>query len=651
MRQEIKMADPLRHIYQEGINKLRSNPNAYFYYESGADYEQTLADNEYAYKRYKVYPHLLKNDSRKTRQDDIDLSVNAFGEDFDIPIFLAPTAMQKMAHTDGEVGTAGAAVSKGTCMGVSTLSTTSYENLRQIVPHCTYLMQLYVTKDASLSNALIKKAESAGFKGVLFTVDAPILGQRIADVKSKFHLPRHLSLENFNGVIEHVDEGLMKYISDNTSSALCWDDVKKIRSITNMPIYLKGIITHEDAEKCLEHDVQGIIVSNHGGRQLDGTPATIDVLSEIVRAVGHRIPVYVDGGIRRGSDVFKALALGARGVFIGRPVLYGLSYDGEEGVKEILDHMIHELKSLMRLTGCRSIKDINSSLVFHESKFGIHTKTKAIRHWAITPDIPVCIADIKEGAKQTGFHINEKRESTFEEAFERLRFRPRRLRGLPPYETMKRLMPICLLHDQNTTDILNKVDVREPCFLKIDCITKFDYNSLNTKKYNGLVVDLSLDNLEKIKELKLRTGLPVLATGVTSRHDTLQCLRYQLDGIVVSTKNCEDQLTPIEILPEIAETIRCRIPIYFEGGIRKGTDIVKALARGASFVFVKEPLLWAHSYKGSEGVSKVLDILNEEFQRAMYLAGCKDVETIKPSLVVDEQYFYDNLNGRNISKI
>ncbi|XP_066934651.1 uncharacterized protein [Clytia hemisphaerica] len=595
----------LNWIYEKGLKNFEPKPNGYkSYVESGADYEQTLAENEYAYKRYKVYPHLL---SKNANLGDIDLSVMAFGSSFKIPIFLAPSGSQKMAHPDGEEATARAAAAKGTCMGVSTTCTTTYEKLKISVPDCTYLMQLYIYKNIQFSEALIKRAENLGFKAILLTVDAPTIGNRIADVKNKFGIASSMKFENFKGLLSHTNESLKSYVQSNFKSSLSWDDLKWLRSVTTLPIYLKGIMTREDAGKCLDHDVQGIIVSNHGGRQLDGVPATIDVLTEVVQAVGHRIPVYIDGGIRSGSDVFKALALGANGVFIGRPVVYGLSYNGSKGVQEVLQHITDELKSIMRLTGCRRISDINSTLIYHESQFGIYSKPKIVR----------------------------------------LRLRPRRLCGLPPFERMNDLMPICLLDHEDTHEMISICNVKEACYLEIEN-EKVDKEKLDKRKYNGLVIDIRHSNFNMIKKVKSEARLPVLITGVMSKDDALECLDYQPDGIIITCQNTIDQLTAIDALPEIADVIKRRIPIYLYGGIRKGTDIIKALARGASKVFVKEPLLWAYSYKGSSGTLKALEILNSEFRRSMYLAGCKDFDAIKPSLVVSEQYSFNK--SANLSK-
>ncbi|XP_057315504.1 uncharacterized protein LOC130656629 isoform X2 [Hydractinia symbiolongicarpus] len=353
----------------EAIARKNLTRNALNYYVSGADGEQTLSENCKAFDRLRIRPRLLRG------LNQVDMTCHTQNKQFKIPICIAPSAMQKMAHPIGEIGTALAAESFGTCMGVSTLSTTSYEEIAKAAPNCHLWMQLYVYKKKQLSVDLIRRAEKAGFTAIVLTVDTPELGKRLADERHKFSLPSDLELANFKGVpgISDVSSkggsGLMAYCSKNMERALGWDDVDWLRTVTKLPILLKGILTREDALEALKHDVQGIIVSNHGGRQLDGVPSTIEALPEVVQAVDGKMEVYLDGGIRKGTDVFKALALGAKAVFIGRPALYGLSYNGEKGVKKVLELLQEELEKAMLLAGCASLADITPDMVVHESYY------------------------------------------------------------------------------------------------------------------------------------------------------------------------------------------------------------------------------------------------------------------------------------------
>ncbi|OIT36554.1 PREDICTED: peroxisomal (S)-2-hydroxy-acid oxidase-like [Nicotiana attenuata] len=279
-----------------------------------------------------------------------------------MPLMVAPIAMQKMAHPEGEYATARAASAAGTIMTLSSLATSTLEEVASTGPGIRFF-QLYVYKNRSVALQLVRRAERAGFKAIVLTVDTPMLGRREADIKNRFVLPPHLALENFEGLdlgkIDRTnDSGLASYIAGQFDRSLNWKDVKWLQTITGLPILLKGELTAEDARLAVQAGAAGIIVSNHGARQLDYAPATITALEEVVKAVQGRIPAFLDGGVRRGTDVFKALALGASAVFIGRPVVFSLAVNGEAGVRKVL-HMLHgELELTMALSGCRSIKEI-----------------------------------------------------------------------------------------------------------------------------------------------------------------------------------------------------------------------------------------------------------------------------------------------------
>ncbi|KZV54153.1 hypothetical protein F511_35333, partial [Dorcoceras hygrometricum] len=245
---------------------------------------------------------------------------------------------------------------------LSSWSTSSIEEVASAGPGIRFF-QLYVSKDTSTVTNLVKRAEKAGYKAIALTVDTPRLGRREADIKNRFTSPHNLTLKNYErldlGAIDRSNDlGLASFIDDQFDRSLSWMDVKLLQTITDLPILVKRVLTAEDTAQAIQAGVAGIIVSNHGARQLDYVPATIVALEEVVRAAKGKVPVFVDGGIRRETDVFKALALGASGVFIGRPVLSALAVDGEAGVRKVLQMLRDEFELTMALSGCRSIKEI-----------------------------------------------------------------------------------------------------------------------------------------------------------------------------------------------------------------------------------------------------------------------------------------------------
>ncbi|XP_028232605.1 (S)-2-hydroxy-acid oxidase GLO1-like isoform X3 [Glycine soja] len=291
-----------------------------------------------------------------------------------MPIMIAPTAMQKMAHPEGELATARAASAAGTIMTLSSTATSSVEEVASTGPGIRFF-QLYVLKDRNVVAQVVRRAEKAGFKAITLTVDSPILGRREADIKNRFTLPPNLVLKNFEGLdlgklnkitFQTSDSFAASYAAELYDRSLNWKDIKWIQTITSLPILLKGVLTPEDTMIAIQAGAAGIIVSNHGARQLDYVPATIMALEEVVKATQGRIPVFLDGGIRRGTDVFKALALGAAGVFIGRPVVFSLAADGEAGVRKVLQMLRDEFELTMALSGCRSLKEITRDHVLTE---------------------------------------------------------------------------------------------------------------------------------------------------------------------------------------------------------------------------------------------------------------------------------------------
>lgn len=298
-----------------------------------------------------------------------ETSVTVLGAELSAPVIVAPTAYQKLAHPDGEVGMARGAGAAGTVMAVSTLATTSLEEVAAAATGPLWF-QLYVYKERAITESLVARAEAAGYRALALTVDAPYLGRRERDIHNGFGLPPGLIVANFEGRAQAdqpgVDagaSGLSVYATRLIDPTLTWESVDWLRSITHLPILVKGILTAEDARLALDHGAAAVIVSNHGGRQLDGSVTGIEALPEVVEAVAGRAPVLVDGGIRRGTDVLKALALGASATLIGRPALWALAADGAAGVERALGLLREELRMAMALSGCHSVGDITPALV------------------------------------------------------------------------------------------------------------------------------------------------------------------------------------------------------------------------------------------------------------------------------------------------
>ena len=345
----------------EALARERMERSAYDYYAGAAGDERTLAANREAFSRIPLRPRVLVDVSA------IDLATSVLGRPIAFPILLAPTAFNRLAHDDGEKAAARAAAGSGTLMIGSTLATCPLEEVAACAGGAMWF-QLYVYKDRALTRDLIARAEGAGYGALVLTVDTPLLGRRYRDARNGFVLPEGLSMRNFDAATTSAarwgaHSSFSAYVHDLFDATLTWEAVAWLRGQTRLPILLKGILTAEDARQSIDAGVQGVVVSNHGGRQLDGAPASIEALPEVVDAVAGRIEVLMDGGVRRGTDVLKALALGARAVCIGRPYLWGLAVGGEAGVRDVLRILRDELSLAMALSGRPSIASIDGTLV------------------------------------------------------------------------------------------------------------------------------------------------------------------------------------------------------------------------------------------------------------------------------------------------
>lgn len=346
----------------EEVAKTKLTTLAYDYYSSGACDENTVRANMSAFQDIWLRPRMLVDVSKR------DMSTTVLGHKVSAPILIAPAAFQGLAHAEGELATARAADKFGTTMILSTLSNHSIEEVRAAGSGNLWF-QLYVYKDKEVTRSLVERAEAAGYTALVLTVDSPLLGRRERDVRNKFNLPAGLVCKNFIGNYleqlpgDSAESGLASYISSLYDTSLSWKDLAWFKSITKLPVLVKGILRADDAERAIEYGADGIVVSNHGGRQLDTTIPTIHALPQVVEAVGGRVEVYMDGGIRRGTDVLKAIALGARAVLIGRPMLWGLSVAGQSGVLTVLDMLRTEFDLSMALSGCPTIGDITMDLI------------------------------------------------------------------------------------------------------------------------------------------------------------------------------------------------------------------------------------------------------------------------------------------------
>lgn len=331
------------------------------YYEGGALDEITLHENTAGWERLKIYYRILAGVGER------DLRTTILGHPISMPICIAPTAFHKLACEAGEIAAARAAKAARTLFILSSLSNTPMEEVFAEAASPRWF-QLYVYKDRQITRALVGRAEAAGAEAIVLTVDAPGLGTRERDMRNRFTLRQGLAVANLaplgKAKLPQVSgSGLATYVRDNFKSDLSFADLDWLCGCTSLPIVVKGVCRGDDARRSAEHGAKAVVVSNHGGRQLDTAPATCDVLLRVADDAGDLCEVYVDGGIRRGSDVLKAVALGARAVFVGRPLLWGLTVAGEGGATAILEIFRRELDEAMLLSGCTKLGDIDASLL------------------------------------------------------------------------------------------------------------------------------------------------------------------------------------------------------------------------------------------------------------------------------------------------
>ena len=331
----------------------------YDYYAGGAGDEVLLATARAAWNAVSLRYRVLRDVSQRS------LACTILGQELSWPLFVAPMAFQQMAHPDGERATARAAGATGTGMILSTLSTTSIEEVRAACRGPLWF-QLYIYRDREASRALVQRAESAGCDALVLTVDSPMLGRRERDIRNGFHVPAGTPVPNLTGgsrdtlaVRGATASSLATFVEQHWDASISWRDLEWLQSITALPILVKGIVRGDDATLALDAGASGVIVSNHGGRQLDTAIPTARALPEVADAMAGRGTLLVDGGIRRGTDVLKALAMGADGVLLGRPVLWGLAVDGETGARRVLELLKDECQLALGLAGCRTPRELD----------------------------------------------------------------------------------------------------------------------------------------------------------------------------------------------------------------------------------------------------------------------------------------------------
>lgn len=346
----------------EALARGRLPAGVFDYFAGGANDELSLAANRRAFDELWLHPRVMVDVSRR------DLSTEIAGTRLALPVLIAPMALQRMAHPDGELASARAASAAGTVFTASTLATETIEDIRGAATLAPWF-QIYVHRDRAITRALVARADKAGYGAFVLTVDTPALGRRERDVRGRFQPPPGIAIANvMRGDPAAMppaldDSALAAYFAHGFDAGVTWRDLDWVRSLTAKPILVKGVLRGDDAAHAVEHGADGVIVSNHGGRQLDTALPTIVALPGVVAAVAGRIPVLLDGGIRRGTDVLKALALGARAVMLGRPVLWGLALDGEAGATRVLSLLRDELDLAMALAGCPSLAAVPADLV------------------------------------------------------------------------------------------------------------------------------------------------------------------------------------------------------------------------------------------------------------------------------------------------
>jgi isopentenyl diphosphate isomerase/L-lactate dehydrogenase-like FMN-dependent dehydrogenase len=355
------MAEPLNVHDYERLAEASLEAGVHGYFAGGAGDERCLRENVEAWGRQRLRPRALVDVSETTS------ATTVLGTEVAMPVLVAPTAFHRLLHPDGEAGTARAAAAAGTVMCLSTLATTSPAEVAAAAPGAPRWFQLYVFRDRGVTRELVEQAVAAGFEAIVLTVDAPRLGRRERDLRTGFQVPPEVVVPSIAALEGGWAGATPLEVLSRIDPSLGWTDLDRLVADSPVPVLLKGVQTGEDAALACEHGAAAVVVSNHGGRQLDAVAPTAELLPEVVEAVAGRVEVYVDGGIRRGSDAVVALALGARAVLVGRPVLWGLAHDGEAGARHVLELLREEVELALALCGCVTPEQVTAR---HVSRIG-----------------------------------------------------------------------------------------------------------------------------------------------------------------------------------------------------------------------------------------------------------------------------------------
>ena len=344
--------EPINVADYERLAEERLDPGPLAYFAGGAGDEHTLRGNVEAFRRYRMRPRVLVDVSH------VSAASTVLGTNISMPIIVAPVAFQRLAHPDGEVAMGRAAAAAGTIMTLSTIATSRPREIAAECPPAPRWFQLYCFRDKAIHRALIDEAVDSGFEAIALTVDAPRAGRRERDFRQSFVVPEGIHAPAVAAATGSERALTVAEVFGLLDPSLDWDDFAALASECSLPVIVKGIQTAEDAILAVEYGAAAVVVSNHGGRQLDGVAPTLDILPEVVDAVGDRTEVLMDGGVRRGTDVLTALALGARAVQVGRPALWGLAANGEAGARHVLQLLRAEVELALALLGCPTPEDV-----------------------------------------------------------------------------------------------------------------------------------------------------------------------------------------------------------------------------------------------------------------------------------------------------
>ena len=687
------------------------NKGQFDYYNGGAEDEITLRDNEAAFARLDIRPAADGADGRSAAST-VSLSASVLGMRLTSPIGIAPTSRHKICHPEGECATAAAAAGRGQLMVVSTSSSCDLESIAQAArdaasssssPNLSssplLWFQLYLYKGESAGSELVRRAEAAGYGALVLTVDMPVYGSREADKRNDFPVQNY-ELGNFT-------QAHGRQATDLTPD-LNWSLVQRSRDMLQLsrrlPVLVKGVLTREDAAAACAAGVDGIIVSNHGGRQLDSAAATIEALWEVAAAVRAfnssearrgqpAVEVFVDGGVRHGSDVFKALALGARAVFIGRAALWGLAADGRRGVETVLAVLDAQLQAAMQAAGCSSVEQIGPQHLAAVIPAALPS-SPSNRAFAIAPP-PVSSAVTKRFTITDYRPVTPQRQSSADgfEASQRLRWteddsagwlawriRPRVMISVGTVDLRTSLLacslasPLTLVCDvspsetgqtppaaamiaqlatsrglalavlgQAQTAITDGLQRTAAVFLQVSVRAGFKESASRISQLAAshcAAAILSWDdegNVLSWHDLRQLTtlGLPLIVKGLLTAADATLACQHGASAIWVSGSNRprhpDSQQIAIDALPGIALAVQLSRPavqLMVDGGIRRGTDVFKALALGVTAVCLTDSLQWGWAADGQHGLQAVTDILHAELERVMALAGCPAISHI-----------------------